>query len=161
VDRILTGHLPQLGQGVPTGGFPPQVFVPRERQPAERLQVPALFLLVSGVMQFVFSGFIGFSVARYLMLHQHAPQRPGTSEPGSLLVLLLLAVSALLGLVVIGGALSMRKLRNYRLCLMSSVLAMLPLGFGFVFGLPFGAWGLLVLSRADVKAAFADNDRRP
>jgi hypothetical protein len=37
---------------------------------------------------------------------------------------------------------------------------MLPLGFGFMIGVPFGVWSLLVLRRPDVKAAFALSDSR-
>jgi hypothetical protein len=77
------------------------------------------------------------------------------------LILVLAVASISLGVIVVAGALKMRKLKNYRFCRMSIILAMLPLGAGFFFGLPFGVWGLLALRRADVKAAFALNDNRP
>ena len=66
----------------------------------------------------------------------------------------------LIGAIVIAGALQMRQLKNYGFCHMSIILAMLPLGAGFLLGLPSGVWSLLLLKRADVKAAFALNDNR-
>ncbi len=73
---------------------------------------------------------------------------------GILLVALLMLAGLAGGLIVVAGAVKMRKLQSYRLCRPSSILAMLPLGFGFVLGLPFGIWALLVLRRTDVQAAF-------
>ncbi len=78
----------------------------------------------------------------------------------ALLALLLLVASISVGVIVVAGAVKMRKLKNYRFCRMSSILAMLPLGCGFLLGLPFGVWALLVLRRPDVQAAFAVNDSR-
>ncbi len=39
-------------------------------------------------------------------------------------------------------------------------MAVLPLGFGFVVGLPSGFWALRVLSRPKVKGAFPEGNAR-
>lgn len=56
--------------------------------------------------------------------------------------------------IVVAGAMKMRQGKHYRFSRMCAILAMLPLGWG----LPFGVWGLLVMRRPDVKAAFAVKD---
>lgn len=75
-----------------------------------------------------------------------------------LLILLFSAVSAWSGVLVICGSLRMRELKNYRLCRVSAIVAILPTGPDVVFGVPFGLWALLILRRPDVKAAFAVNE---
>ncbi len=128
----------------------------REREPAERIEFPAFFLIVSGIMQ------IAGSAALAILLGLAVLGNPGfefgMSTIIALLALLLLIASMSVGAVVVAGAVKMRKLKNYRFCRMTSILSMLPLGYGFLFGLPFGVWALRVLRRPDVRAAFAVND---
>lgn len=149
VDRILMVHLPQGGTSVGSS----QVFVWQEREPAEPLQVPALFLMISGIMQVAGSVLVvGFSALA--LIGAAGIEDSWEVKLIALSGLLLGAVCAWLGGIVVAGASRMRNLKNYRFCRRSCILAMLPLGIGFLLGLPFGVWGLLVLSRADVKAAF-------
>jgi hypothetical protein len=56
--------------------------------------------------------------------------------------------------IVIYGALKMRQLQNWTLALAASILAMLPCSCCCIFGLPAGIWAIVVLSNAEVKAAF-------
>jgi hypothetical protein len=158
VDRVLSGRLPQVEQGFPVRGGTLEAPELQDRKPAERLEIPVIFLLVSGVMQFGLAGFFEYWWARDLMLNPNFTRELEISETTALLVLFLLTASALSGIMIIWGAVKMHKLKAYRFCRMISILAMLPLGFGVVFGLPFGVWSLLVLRRPDVKAAFAEND---
>jgi hypothetical protein len=64
------------------------------------------------------------------------------------------AVGALLA-----GAVQMMRLRSYPLAVAATLLAMLPWSPGWVLGLPFGIWGLVVLRRPKVQAAFLNNLR--
>jgi hypothetical protein len=152
--RSAPGGAAEEGQPValgPEGGAGPA------RTPAERLQVPVLFLLISGINQLVGALVILFLGLAVVVIH-------GVGDVhilGVVMVLILGVAGAPLGVVVAAGALKMRKLKDYRYCRMSSILAMLPLGLGFLFGIPFGVWGLLVLARPDVKAAFDSNGSRP
>jgi hypothetical protein len=59
-------------------------------------------------------------------------------------------------LVIVGG-LRMRDLRRRGSAMTGAILAMLPCGPAFLFGLPVGVWALAVLSDPAVRAAF---DRR-
>jgi tRNA A-37 threonylcarbamoyl transferase component Bud32 len=60
----------------------------------------------------------------------------------------------------IGSALQNAGLSSYRLVLTAVILAMLPLSIHFLIGLPVGLWALWVLTRPEVKAAFARNMRQ-
>jgi hypothetical protein len=55
------------------------------------------------------------------------------------------------------GAGKMRRLENLKLAVIGAIASILPFTPGFVVGLPFGIWALVVLSRADVLAAFKDD----
>jgi hypothetical protein len=56
--------------------------------------------------------------------------------------------------LMLAGAIQMHRLQSRRLALTASVLALLPCGPMCLFGVPFGIWGLAVLSDPAVKAAF-------
>ena len=62
-----------------------------------------------------------------------------------------------LGAVIIYGVMKMKELESYKWAVISSVLAMLPISPGCLFGVPFGIWALSVLFRKEVKEAFAGN----
>jgi len=61
-----------------------------------------------------------------------------------------------LSCVVVAGGLRMLQLRNYGLCIVAAILAILPCLLPCCcVGLPIGIWTLVVLMRPEVKAAFA------
>ena len=62
-----------------------------------------------------------------------------------------------LGAVIIYGVMRMKELENYKWSVISSVLAILPISPGCLFGVPFGIWALSVLFRKEVKKAFTDS----
>jgi hypothetical protein len=66
------------------------------------------------------------------------------------------AVLALvLDVVILVGAIRMRKLQSYGLAMAASIIAMIPCVWPCcLLGLPFGIWALVVLSDSSVKAAF-------
>ena len=73
-------------------------------------------------------------------------------------------VVALVGISITGtmicGAVQMARLESYGLVRATIILAMLPLSYHAVIGIPIGIWALGVLSDSKVKAAFALNLRR-
>ena len=71
------------------------------------------------------------------------------------LFLVIALVSLVLGIILVLGSARMVDLQSYPIAVFAAVASVLPLAVGFPFGLPFGIWALLVLSRQDVKAAFA------
>jgi hypothetical protein len=58
------------------------------------------------------------------------------------------------GIVMLAGAVSMLWLRFYWLAVAGCVLAVLPVSFGCVIGLPAGLWGLGRLLQPEVRDAF-------
>jgi len=68
--------------------------------------------------------------------------------------LLILASVPLSGVLILGG-IKMRQLELYGLAIVASILALLPCHVGWIVGFPVGLWSCFVLSRPDVKAAFA------
>jgi hypothetical protein len=58
------------------------------------------------------------------------------------------------GPVIIWGAFCLLRLEMEWLVRLSSWLAILPCGFGWILGLPAGLWTLVALARPDVQAAF-------
>ena len=68
-------------------------------------------------------------------------------------------VSSLLGIVmsvvILMGALKMKKLENYTFAIIATVVAMVPCISPCCFvGLPIGIWALVVLNKPEVKGAF-------
>jgi hypothetical protein len=55
---------------------------------------------------------------------------------------------------LIAGAVRMLQLKSYLTAVTAAILAVLPWSPGWLLGLPFGIWALVVLSRREVVAAF-------
>ena len=155
VDRVLSEHLPLSGEDVAASGESAAMFLGRDRAPAERLRDAALLMYFSGFMS------IGGPIFLTIGLLPALQNTWTTSQITVVVLLVLAALSVTIGVIVSAGALKMRNAKNYRFCRLSAIVAMLPLSFGFVLGLPFGIWALLVLRRPDVKAAFDRNDVQP
>ena len=67
-----------------------------------------------------------------------------------------LAVGGILNLLAILGGIMMRSLKSYGWGMAGSIVSLIPCATGCCCtGIPFGIWALIVLSRPDVKAAFA------
>jgi len=83
---------------------------------------------------------------------------PATQAPPILagtLGLLVNLAGCILGVVVLLGAVQMRKLENYRFAVAASILATLCcLSPWFLLAMPFGIWALVVLCNQQVKDAF-------
>jgi len=58
-------------------------------------------------------------------------------------------------ILVILGAWQMISLGSYRMAVFSSFLSLIPMGIGSLIAVPFAIWALAVLTRPEVKAAFA------
>jgi hypothetical protein len=65
-----------------------------------------------------------------------------------------------LGGTFLAFARMMWNLRGYEFCVITSILAMLPISFHFLVGLPVGIWALRVLRRPEIKAAFRRGSKR-
>jgi len=60
-----------------------------------------------------------------------------------------------MGIVILFGAVQMRKLENYVFALVAAILAILPcVSACCILGLPFGIWALVVMNKPEVKSQF-------
>ena len=119
----------------------------------KRLRGPSLGLLImAGSLAATGIFFVPLAFIR-LWLDGFMP--PNLRDPGQRSVVLwIMGIIASYPIVI--GAWQMRRGKNYRLALMSAVLACAPIispcgGLG----IPLGIWALVVLHRKDVKAVFA------
>jgi serine/threonine protein kinase len=129
--------------------------VPSERVEAarRRLRIPAIGLMISGAVNFLF-------LALVLVLNFWAMEWVGTrAEPG-MLVVDVMTVATVVGAIIMLGGWQMLKLRSYGWAVACSVLALVPLSAGFMLGVPMGIWALIVLNRSDVQQAFATSSKR-
>ena len=78
---------------------------------------------------------------------------PGPAVPG-LIVLVLWAIRAALGVVMIIGGTKMRNLKGYRYVLAAAIAAIVPISRLFCLALPIGLWSLIILRDARVRDAF-------
>jgi hypothetical protein len=70
-------------------------------------------------------------------------------------LIIFFSVEAVVPLCIIGASVQMLRRRTYILCLCGCILAVLPLANPCcLLTIPFGIWGLVALSLADVRQAF-------
>ena len=117
---------------------------------------PAVALMVSSALGMVCN--IGYLIFRLLSeVLVSAPQL--TNQPGYMFGFITAITAAVLGvlmsIVVLIGAVKMKKLQNYGFALTSSILSILSPTCCCILGLAFGIWGLVVLNNPDVKRAFS------
>jgi hypothetical protein len=120
-----------------------------------RVKAPAAALLLTGVVVLI-EGMAAF--AGLLMLKENSPNVPPTAMD-ALLVVYVVGALALIA-TMIGGAVKMAKLESYGWVITAIILAMLPFSYHWLIGLPVGIWAAVIMSRPEVKAAFALNLRK-
>ncbi len=129
--------------------------------PSAQVSGPSIGLLVTGIVGGIFSflglimSFLGTSLSslmanrvedfddRYTQIFE------GAAGIASSLIGLLVAA------FIIYAALKMKNLSQYGLCMVASILAMIPcISPCCIIGLPIGIWCLVVLTKPEIKAAF-------
>jgi predicted Zn finger-like uncharacterized protein len=128
--------------------------------PAIGLIVTAAITLLSALLN------VGYGVFQ-IAIFSSMPRGPGAAPPptgvmatmGGIYGLMALFY-AVMGGIMLFGALQMMKLRRYGVAMASCILAIIPCqGCCYVTGIPFGIWGLVVLLDPKVKAAFTGMHR--
>lgn len=148
VEAISSGPQPAA---VPPKTSPPVSPTEREIIESARQQVlaPAIGLMVAGCIGpclVLVLGVVG-------IVHTSFSLNTVFWWPGWLGILFW---ESLLGLFILIGARKMRHLESYGFAMVSAILAVLPiLGPHYIVSLPMGMWALIVLTRPEVKAAFA------
>ncbi|HCO92697.1 MAG TPA: hypothetical protein DIU00_01895 [Phycisphaerales bacterium] len=115
------------------------------------MRKPADGLLIAGGINILC--IIPFTLLMGTIILSNSMLLPGIDEEVAALSLLVTCM----GTVIIYGVMRMRELEKYKWSVISSILAILPISPGCLFGVPFGVWALSVLLRKEVKKAFADN----
>ena len=136
---------------------------------SSRVKKPAIALLITGILWVLYAGFalVNYLVNKPTAASVQAVQGQANGLNASQLqtfqnimavagplMLVIIVVSLAAGVVVLLGAIKMKKLESRGLAMTASILAMLPVSPCCVLGLPFGIWALMALSKPEVKAAF-------
>ena len=116
-------------------------------QARRQVRGPAIGLLVTGILNWVMC----LPIALFLSLNMGA-SRDG---PGGL-VFLVPTLLIVLSVLLLVAANTMKRLQAYGFAVAASILAII-ISPGNLIGLPIGIWALVVLSRREVRAAFAQN----
>jgi len=131
---------------------------------------PAIALMVAGILGIV--GNIGFLTYRLIVLAtfdrqflaQQATMRGAPANPAAdkatftfsvTMALVTAVLGALLCIIVLAGAVQMKKMKNHGLAMAASIIALLPCNCCCFLGIPFGIWSLVVLNNPEVKDAFS------
>jgi hypothetical protein len=142
--------------------------MPEEQKPVRvvvdpKMQVsgPSIGLLVTGIVGGIFSflglimSFMGTSISSIMADRfedfddQYTQIFEGAAGIASSLIGILVAA------FIIYAALRMRELNQYGLCMVASILAMIPcISPCCIIGLPIGIWCLVVLTKPEIKEAF-------
>jgi serine/threonine protein kinase len=117
-----------------------------------RLKVPAIGLRVASIVNLL----VTLSIVLIAVLV------PGSDELSvrTVLMVVIPLCHLLVGIIVLIGAARMFDLQSYRIAVFAAVVAVVPWTLGFLISLPFGIWALIVLSRQDVRTAFAGESER-
>jgi serine/threonine protein kinase len=118
------------------------------RRPAEGLMIAGLVNMLCIVPFMLLTGTMVLTSSRLL------PQSGLDAKVATLSLLV-----TIVGAVIVYGVMRMKELQNYKMAVLGCVLAVLPVTPGCLLGVPFGVWALIVLTRRDVKEAFAGNIR--
>jgi spore maturation protein SpmB len=112
-----------------------------------RLLPVALGLLIPSILH-ITGGLFYFAY----VFHTSAPNAP---DPTLVAYCMYYGVSMFYCLLLVSGAFSIMRLGSYLWAVAVCILAAVPLlGPCYVLGIPFGIWGVIVLRRPDVRAAF-------
>lgn len=159
----LLSEFPEFGAGLAPSAPPSLGAAPGASSAAfEQVNGPAIGLMVVAILGFLAQATslvwrLGFSA---LTASQAEGPFGGTSGPLAFLYSATFAVvSAILGtavgILILLGAVKMKKLENYGLAMTASIIAMIPcFSPCCLLGLPLGIWAVVVLSKPEVKSAF-------
>jgi serine/threonine protein kinase len=128
---------------------------------SSRLKVPAIGLLVAGTLNLLAALVVILTpifVDRAGGFDEGAGfiEGKGTFAEAMFLSIIIALCSLASGIMLLLGAARMFDLQSHSIALFAAVVAIVPIAIGFPISLPFGIWALLVLSRQDVKSAFAN-----
>ena len=133
---------------------------PSAEQLRNRVQLPALFLIICGCLTLLLQmlqivGY-GFNLADGFMNQGRNPFAIQRANSSLILTITFLVISVGSSIVTVYGAFKMRQLRSYGFAVTACVLPMIPCMTSCCCGLalPFSIWGLVVLLDPNVRSLF-------
>ncbi|HTF57927.1 MAG TPA: hypothetical protein VK661_11910 [Planctomycetota bacterium] len=131
---------------------------PTPVDPREAVKLPAMMLMVAagiGAAWCILMLLLNILGAGLSAMADEGHGKVLNMLSGGLGIVINLVGLALAGFIVY-GAVQMKNLQNHTMALMASIISLVPcLSPCCVVGLPVGIWALVVLSKPEVKAAFA------
>src|SRR5262249_31899129 len=128
-------------------------------QARQKVATPAMGLLATGVVALFSWVVIGLIVVGLWL----QPNTGGNRISDTLFWRLLIAAGSLIGAlasVQIMGAVMLRRLRCYPCAATAAILATIPWSLGWLIGLQFGIWAIIVLGRPEVVEGFLSDTRQ-
>lgn len=117
----------------------------------QKVRKPAEGLIIAGIVNILCIIPFTLLMGSMVLTSSRLLPQPGLDAKVASLCLLVTC----LGAVIVYGVMRMKELENYKLAVISSILAVLPISPGCLFDIPFGVWALSILTRRKVKEAFA------
>lgn len=119
---------------------------------------PAIALIVASAISLLFL-LLSLAFSAWLVFSGVADemrQPPGMSKESQVVIRMIWNVMMqVTHVLILLGAIRMRRLKSPTLSRMSCILAVIPcLGPCFLLGIPFGIWGLVVMNDPEVRRAF-------
>jgi hypothetical protein len=150
---LFAHQAPLPGGGHVSGGR--EAALQAVKAPAIALTVTAIIGLVLVTIGLVVNclSLAGMQINNNPMLDAHT-QRLANSFGGGVGILTDI-IGGIVGVIILRGAGSMRRLENHSTAMTASVCAMIPcVSPCCLLGLPFGIWALIVLNKPEVKSQF-------
>lgn len=124
--------------------------------PAQKVRAPATALIVLGVLYGLGAtwNIVAYVFDIRMGNQEQMSQMPGFVEFMQKFGMVLGLVGEVMAVLIILGALNMRRLKSRGFAMTGAILAMLPISCCCVAGLPIGVWAMVVMLKPDVAAAF-------
>jgi hypothetical protein len=151
-------HPPTISSGGVDDGFARDAAL-------EKIKAPAVALIVVAILNIVLSVWNAIKLIFFRPnLDQELAKYPQFQDPQVQHIIQLFygpigigsaIFTLLMGVVILFGAMQMRKLENYVFAFTAAILAILPcVSACCILGLPFGIWALVIMNKPEVKSQF-------
>jgi len=154
------GEIPELAAALPIAPAPAILPQPGLAPAADQVKGPAIGLIVTAILNIlvglarIAGAIAGFSVNTLGPARGNAEFKQIIAMSGAIGAVMG-GIGVICAILILMGAVKMRKLESHAFCVTAAVLAMIPCTSPCcLVGIPIGIWALMVLSKPDVKSVF-------